>query len=214
MGRYVPSFIWGLLGNVLGGCPGSRRSALGFLRRITRGSSAVPAMRFLTWTNDQLNGSDKRSWWIGKRQSPTEALIENKLKEIPNYSWVDRQIELDRAFILPGLLVKMDMASMDCIIRGQVSFFLDHKIVEFAALLPDSYKVGLKMGKRILRDAYSGLLSDEVTRERKKGFEIPLYKWLTDDLKDLTTDALLNPNAMIYSYLDKTQVHLLAEQKL
>jgi len=37
---------------------------------------------------------------------------------------------------------------------------------------------------------------------------------LTDDLKDLTTDALLNPNAMIYSYLDKTQVHLLAEQKI
>ncbi|MEG3066522.1 MAG: hypothetical protein RQM89_11590 [Acetomicrobium sp.] len=33
-------------------------------------------------------------------------------------------------------------------------------------------------------------------------------------MKDLTTDALLNPNAMIYSYLDKTQVHLLAEQKL
>ena len=212
-GRYVPSFIWGLLGKVLGGCPGSRRSALGFLRRIARGSSQSPAMRFLTWTNDQLNDSDKRSWWIGKRQSPTEALIENKLKEISNYSWVDRQIELDRAFILPGLLVKMDMASMAASLEAR-SPFLDHKIVEFAALLPDSYKVGLKMGKRILRDAYSGLLSDEVTRGKKKGFEIPLYKWLTDDLKDLTTDALLNPNAMIYSYLDKTQVHLLAEQKI
>jgi len=140
-------------------------------------------------------------------------LIGNKLKEISNYSWVDRQIELDRAFILPGLLVKMDMTSMAASLEAR-SPFLDHKIVEFAALLPDSYKVGLKMGKRILRDAYSGLLSDEVTRGKKKGFEIPLYKWLTDDLKDLTTDALLNPNAMIYSYLDKTQVHLLAEQKL
>ncbi|WP_332636905.1 asparagine synthase-related protein [Acetomicrobium sp.] len=59
---------------------------------------------------------------------------------------MDRQIELDRAFILPGLLVKMDMASMAASLEAR-SPFLDHKIVEFAALLPDSYKV-VKNGQK------------------------------------------------------------------
>lgn len=64
-----------------------------------------------------------------------------------------------------------------------------------------------------MRDAYRGLLNDEVTKGKKKGFEIPLYKWLTKDLKGLVIDALFNPNARIYDYLDKTQVRLLVEQK-
>ncbi len=211
-GHFVPSFVWRLLVNSLGKAPDSRRTAFGFLHRIARGYLQPPAMRFLTWTNDQLNELDKKRWWIGKPQSPTEALIENKLNEISNYSWVDRQLELDRAFILPGLMVKMDMASMAASLEAR-SPFLDHKIVEFAALLPDSYKVGLKTGKKILRDAYRGLLNDGVTKGKKKGFEIPLYKWLIKDLKGLVIDALFNPNAKIYDYLDKTQVRLLVEQK-
>jgi len=211
-GKFVPSFIWRLLGSVLRGRSHSRRSASGFLYRMVRGCSQPPAIRYLTWTNDQLNEWDKRKWWIGKEQSSTESLIESKLKEVSNYSWVDRQLELDRIFILPGLLVKMDMASMAASLEAR-SPFLDHHIIEFAARLPDSYKVGIKEGKRILRDAYRGLLDEEVITGKKKGFEIPLYQWLTNDLRGLVADTLLNPNAKIFTYLDKEQVRLLIKQE-
>jgi asparagine synthase (glutamine-hydrolysing) len=179
---------------------------------MVRGCSQPPAIRYLTWTNDQLNEWDKRKWWIEKEQSSTESLIESKLKEVSNYSWVDRQLELDRIFILPGLLVKMDMASMAASLEAR-SPFLDHRVVEFAARLPDSYKVGIKEGKRTLRDAYRGLLDEEVITGKKKGFEIPLYLWLTNDLRGLAADTLLNPNAKIFTCLDQEQVRLLIKQE-
>ena len=210
--HYVPPLVWNWVANALEGRSRSRRSAFGFLQRVARGCSQSPAMRFLTWTNDQFNELDKRLWWIDQQQSPTETLIEDKLKGVSNYSWVDRQLELDRIFIMPGLLVKMDMASMAASLEAR-SPFLDHRVVEFAARLPDSYKVGIKEGKRILRDAYRGLLNEEVITGKKKGFEIPLYQWLTDDLRELVADALLNPNAKIYTYLDKEQVRLLIKQE-
>jgi asparagine synthase (glutamine-hydrolysing) len=58
--------------------------------------------------------------------------------------------------------------------------YLDHRLVELSLGLPDDYKIGGGVTKRVLREAMSGILPDR-TRDRvdKIGFETPESRWMT-----------------------------------
>ena len=60
---------------------------------------------------------------------------------------------------------------------------LDHRIVEFAAQLPDSYKYNDGVKKRILRDIVHDYIPKELLDRPKMGFAIPIAKWLNNELK-------------------------------
>lgn len=100
-----------------------------------------------------------------------------------------------------GLLVKMDMASMAASLEAR-SPLLDHTLFEFTAGLPDTYLIRGTRTKRLLRDAYADCLPNEVIAGRKKGFEIPLRRWLTTDLRPLVLDLLGRPSAFVRRWLD------------
>jgi len=69
--------------------------------------------------------------------------------------------------------------------------FLDHKIVDFAFALPANFKIDPYQQKKILKDAFQTYLPQELYNRKKQGFEVPLLKWFTSDLKSLITDDLL-----------------------
>jgi len=191
----------------------NRRSKLGFLLRFIRGLGHSPSERYIAWSSDLLLDSEKRPIWLGNTKvSSTETKIEEIFSMGSSYSFLDQQLELDRNFNLLGLLVKMDIATMAASIEGR-SPFLDHKLVEFASRLPDHYKIGRTFGKKILRDLYKGKLNDEVLWGPKRGFEVPLAKWLEYDLKELLQDVLLRSNAYVYQYIDRSWVNALLEGK-
>jgi len=67
---------------------------------------------------------------------------------------------------------------------------LDLEFVEFACQLPTKYKLkGLKT-KYLLKKAARGILPDEIIDRRKKGFGIPIARWLRNELKDFMCDSL------------------------
>lgn len=78
--------------------------------------------------------------------------------------------------------VKVDRASMAFSVESR-SPFLDYRIMEFARALPISYRYKDGITKRILKDILEEYIPREVFTQPKKGFSIPLEKWLRNELK-------------------------------
>ena len=82
---------------------------------------------------------------------------------------------------LQMLLRFEDRNSMAHSIESRVPF-LDHRLVEFALGLPDAFKLGGGVTKRVLRAAMSGLLPDRIRdRVDKIAFETPESSWMTGE---------------------------------
>jgi len=58
--------------------------------------------------------------------------------------------------------------------------FLDNDIVEFCRRLPHGYKLRNGQRKYLLKKAVAGAVAPAVLARRKKGFGIPLARWLRD----------------------------------
>lgn len=103
---------------------------------------------------------------------------------------VNAMLSADIALVLPGdMLVKVDRMSMAHGLEVRCPF-LDHRVVECAEAMPGRFKLQGGLGKRILRSTFADRLPEEVFSRPKKGFEVPIARWLTNDLRDHTRRAI------------------------
>ena len=75
------------------------------------------------------------------------------------------------------ILVKVDRAAMAVSLETRVPM-LDRDVVEFAWTLPIEYKREGRVGKKVLRDVLYRYVPREMMERPKKGFSIPIDKWL------------------------------------
>jgi len=88
------------------------------------------------------------------------------------------------------ILVKVDRTAMAVSLETRVPM-LDKDVVEFAFSLPIDYLKDGKTGKRILRDVLYRYVPKEMMDRPKKGFSIPISKWLLeDDLRSWAEELL------------------------
>jgi asparagine synthase (glutamine-hydrolysing) len=91
---------------------------------------------------------------------------------------VDKTLEFyTRFYLQDDILAKADRASMMVSLEVR-SPFLDQDLAEFARRIPHEYKYRHGTTKYLLREAMRGVLPDAVLERRKKGFGIPLTRWL------------------------------------
>jgi asparagine synthase (glutamine-hydrolysing) len=64
-------------------------------------------------------------------------------------------------------------------------------------------------GKRVLRDAMRGLVPDATLTRVKRGFALPLERWMRHELRDMTRDLLLSPRARQRGLVDPAAVEAL-----
>jgi asparagine synthase (glutamine-hydrolysing) len=123
---------------------------------------------------------------------PPEELYEEVLElwhSGENKDLVDRTLEFYTKFYLQDdILMKVDRAAMMNSLETR-AIFLDNDLVEFCRRLPNRFKLRRGERKFLLRRALQGLVPDEVLNRRKKGFGIPIAKWL----KTMPTDPPLAP---------------------
>ena len=101
-------------------------------------------------------------------------------------------LRADVALVLEGdMLVKADRMSMANSLEVRVPF-LDVNVVDYAFEIPAEFKISRSDRKIILKDAFKEDLPEQLLSRGKKGFEVPLLKWLTTDLKDLLVNDLLS----------------------
>jgi asparagine synthase (glutamine-hydrolysing) len=108
---------------------------------------------------------------------------------------LSRLLYVDAKTWLPhDLLLKADKMTMAASVELRVPF-LDHRLVEFAASLPDREKLGPGGGKRILREAMRGRLPVEILTRAKMGFPVPTRRWFSGSLSGQIEELLMDSPA-------------------
>ena len=103
-------------------------------------------------------------------------------------------------YLPDDLLVKSDIASMANSLELRTPM-LDHRLVPVGLSLPIGMKIRRRRGKHILREAFRDMLPPGILDLRKRGFGIPLGKWLRNDLAGVLKETLLDR-----SFLDRAIV--------
>ena len=80
------------------------------------------------------------------------------------------------------LLKDTDQFSMASALEVREPFF-DYKLVEYVLQIPDRLKYP-KFPKRLLVEAISPMLPDEIVHRKKMGFVLPWEKWMRNELKE------------------------------
>jgi asparagine synthase (glutamine-hydrolysing) len=94
-----------------------------------------------------------------------------------------------RTYLAEDILTKADRASMAASLELRAPF-MDPHLVSFITSLPSSHKLRGSQTKRVLRRAMAARLPASVLARPKKGFGIPVARWLNTHLRDLAGDLL------------------------
>lgn len=99
-------------------------------------------------------------------------------------NWQERRMLLDMETYLPGdILCKVDRASMRYSLETRCPI-LDTGVMEYAMGLPHEFKYYKGVKKRILKDITYEYIPRELLERPKKGFSVPLDKWMRGPLKE------------------------------
>ncbi|HEY6895044.1 MAG TPA: asparagine synthase (glutamine-hydrolyzing) [Rhodanobacteraceae bacterium] len=123
---------------------------------------------------------------------------------------LDRLLYADIKTYLVELLMKQDQMSMATSIESRVPF-LDHKLVEFAAQLPDDWKLSGMTTKRILRESMKGLLPESILNRPKMGFPVPFAAWTRGRWNSVARDVLLDSRSRERGIIDPVAVERLLD---
>nr|WP_121272985.1 asparagine synthase (glutamine-hydrolyzing) [Pedobacter schmidteae] len=149
-------------------------------------------------------------------QRPLMADISHDLTEVNKLpiSSLKKIILTDfQSMLFSRLLPKMDIATMAHSLEGR-SPFLSKEILEFAPGLPDKYKINGITTKSILRNLATRYLPPELIDQPKRGFEIPLKKWINDELKEIIEDYLLAPQTLYSKIIRQSFIEDLLKSKV
>jgi asparagine synthase (glutamine-hydrolysing) len=113
-----------------------------------------------------------------RAEQPFEALM----RGAPARSGLDRAQYADLKFWLPGdILTKVDRTSMAVSLEAREPL-LDHRLIEFAASLPEGLRLRRGEGKWLLKKTMRRYLPDDILFRQKQGFVTPIAQWFRGPL--------------------------------
>jgi len=183
---------------------GARRYALALLRHLPVSDDKIgleyKLKRFLEGT--LMPPGEAHLYWNGtfseEQKSQFFVMADSKyIREVlrpcasPNgLGNLNRFLQLDQNCYLPDdILYKSDRMSMAHSLELRPPF-LDHRLVEFAASLPEKFKVNGSRQKYLLRELMKDKLPRFILQRKKIGLDIPTHDWLRGVLRPLLLDTL------------------------
>lgn len=132
----------------------------------------------------------------------------------PANNLLDKMLYTDfKLYLNHDLLVKADRSAARHSLEGR-SPLLDIRLMEFAAGLPDKYKIHKLQTKYLLKKISEKYLPKKIIYRKKQGFGVPLNNWFRNGLKQYT-ESLFNESILAEAgYFNRAGLlNLLAEQQ-
>lgn len=159
------------------------------LQRMLQGSFLSPGDAHFYW-NGTFSEKEKKNLHLRNGHPAVGTLLDALPAQSRRVGRLNQFLWLDQAYYLPDdILYKCDRMSMAHALEVRVPY-LDHRIVEFAAALPESLKVSGSGLKVVLRRLMASKLPPEIIKRPKQGFDIPAHDWFRNGLRPLLLDTL------------------------
>ena len=138
-----------------------------------------------TQLSSMLYGQTANNMVLFKNQQSCKYEIEDRYKVD---DWQIRRMLLDMDTYLPeDILCKVDRASMKYSLESRCPI-LDKNVMEYSFRIPHEYKYFKGDKKHILKDIAHDYIPKALLERPKRGFRVPLDKWMRGPLKDQLTD--------------------------
>lgn len=157
------------------------------LKRYSKSANLSPIERYINWACISTE-NEADDLLLNKTDYHFTDLFKEAFnqKDFNPVNYADLKIVL-----ADDMLVKSDRMSM----RNGLEIrnpYLDYRVVELAMNLPESKKITTQGQKLILKETFKHLLPAEILNRKKKGFELPLWKWLKTELRNDIENNWLN----------------------
>jgi asparagine synthase (glutamine-hydrolysing) len=157
------------------------------LKGILRNPSSEQIMLSLSqqYTDEQL-----KNVLLGAPESHLKTAYSSRELSQATHSPLTYMMAIDyQTYLVDDILQKVDRATMTASLEGREPF-LDHRVIEWAATLPDEFKYSNGEKKFILKEIVHQYIPKTLMDRPKMGFAIPIANWLKEDLRDLVEDHL------------------------
>jgi asparagine synthase (glutamine-hydrolysing) len=150
------------------------------LKNILRDPSSERIMLSLS---QQFTDSQMNNLFNAEVKQIDSAYLSKELKK-ENYSPLSYMMAIDyQTYLVDDILQKVDRATMTVSLEGREPF-LDHRVVEWAAQLPNEYKYFQGTKKHIVKEIVHQYIPKEMMDRPKMGFAIPIANWMMNELRD------------------------------
>jgi asparagine synthase (glutamine-hydrolysing) len=181
------------------------------LKQFVKGAAAPPELAHQLWIGS-FSRAEQQSLLTADfvaecRDWDIEQEHRSLAGETPGADVIDRLIRLyARTYLAEDILTKADRASMAASLELRAPL-LDPGLVSFVTSLPSQYKLNGWETKRVFRRAVAPHLPDAVLARPKKGFGIPVARWLNTHLRELAGDLLSPDRLRAQGIFDPAAVH-------
>jgi asparagine synthase (glutamine-hydrolysing) len=204
LARWVSIFPRALTGGFARLLPfGARRLQLALETLAIRGEAERSTAWFASFTSEERRALFAPEFLATVDPAHPARVFAEYLERAPGRSPLKRLLYADLKVWLPdNLLLRGDHMTMAASIEERVPF-LDHKLVEFAARVPERWFTEGFRPKALLKRALAPYLSAETLRRPKVGFKVPVGDWFRGPLKSMVADLVLSPEALGRGYFNR-----------
>jgi asparagine synthase (glutamine-hydrolysing) len=155
------------------------------VKRFLQGCLLSPEMAHVYW-NGTNSENDKRSLC----RFGNSGALTSWVQQMAAGNGLQRFLDFDQLYFLADdILYKTDRMSMAHSVEVRPPF-LDSRIVDFAAGLPEGFKLHGKTSKYVLRRLMADKLPAEILNRPKMGFDIPAHDWFRGPLRQFLLDTV------------------------
>lgn len=128
--------------------------------------------------------------------------------------WQIKRMLLDMDTYLPeDILCKVDRSSMKYSLESRCPI-LDREVMEYSYRIPHEFKYAGGDKKHILKDIAHDYIPKELLDRPKRGFRVPLDKWMRGPLRDQLTDYASEDFINAQGLFDAKEVNAMVERYL
>jgi len=192
------------------------RDQIGRLKRFLRDGHLSVAEQYVRWISflpPEWGASAFTPEWLEQvGATATDEEYRSAFNRWPSQEPADRAMGLDLQTYLPDDLLRMgDRVSMAHSLELRVPF-CDHELLSFALTLPASLRLAGWRLKGFMRTALRGLLPSTILSRAKYGFQVPLARWLREDLREMVHDLLSDETVRRRGYVRPEYVRWLVHE--